>query len=66
MAFRDDSDGRYEVIERVRTSGLGMSRPDNRYQDYGNCRRCGKTVNVKSIVNGLCHACRTELERNAT
>lgn len=54
------------MIERVRTSGLGMSRPDNRYQDYGNCRRCGKTVNVKSIVNGLCHACRTELERNAT
>lgn len=28
--------------------------------EYADCRRCGKTVNARALVNGLCHACRVE------
>lgn len=48
--------------EKVRTAAFAMTRPDNRYQEYEKCTRCGKTVNVRSMVDGLCHACQTERE----
>lgn len=46
--------------EKVRTAAFAMTRLDNRYQEYEKCTRCGKTVNVRSMVDGLCHACQTE------
>lgn len=28
--------------------------------EYGDCRTCGKTVNVNALRGGICHACRVE------